>query len=180
MFAGHYEGGTVIRKPTANAILRSKKRSGGTNLPCLPFPLPGIPLDNRSLIVYYFYKITKRSFRPPSPVPWRATGTLGIKSCPCGNHRPRRRRCWRPIVATLGAPPARPRLLVSRVRTPALQKSLRRCMLALGENAEEFDRVYREAHGAQTAPWLPTCGFAAEVQHKCSQQGKEERSRNVL
>ncbi len=51
---------------------------------------------------------------------------------------------------------------------------------ATEENVEEFDRVYREAHGAQTAPWLPTGGFGAEVQHSYSQQEKEERSRNVL
>ena len=60
--------------------------------------------------------------------------------------------------------------------------SLRRCMLALRENAEEFDRVYGEppGHGTQTAAWLPTGGFDAGGAAHVPPSKKEERSRNVL
>ena len=68
----------------------------------------------------------------------------------------------------------------TRATEVAYARSLRRSVLARRENAEEFDRVYQEAHGAQSAPWLPTGGFGAEVQHSYSQPEKEELSRNVL
>ncbi len=52
-------------------------------------------------------------------------------------------------------------------------RSLRRSMLALRENAEEFDRVYREAHGAQTAPWQPVVSAPG-----CSTATRNKKMRN--